>query len=172
MATVKKAAKKNAVKTPAKPVDKKKEAPVAPVIASRSLNTVRSIVRDAVMEKTTLNTVYIIDASNNNVSLEVNIGDAGQTSNMTIMLDNNIVTQNLRGDLKETVLGSNTALNGKKLSIVANVADTSKVSNLTSLTIHLKGGAEAKDFPLVKTVSEEGDSEDYICLIEFFNPRL
>ncbi|CAN5266545.1 hypothetical protein BH11BAC5_BH11BAC5_27960 [soil metagenome] len=172
MATVKKAAKKNAVRAQVKPVVKKNEVPAAPMIFSRSLHTVRSMVRDAVMEKTTLDTVYIVDGSNNNITLEVNIGDTGQTSNMTIMLDNQVITQNLRGDYNENILGTNTALNGKKLSIVANVADTSRDTNLTSLTIHLKGGPETHDLPLFKTVDEEGGSEDYICLIEFFNPRL
>jgi hypothetical protein len=173
MATVKKSIKKNAVKAPAKTVKKEsKPVVVAAAPLTRGINTLRAMVRDAAQEKTTLDTVYIVDDSNNNVTLEVNIGDAGQTSNMTILLGNQPLVQNIRGDFAETPIGTNSSLNGKKLSIVANVADTSQTTNLTSLTIHLKGGAENHDIPLFKTVDEEGGSEDYLCLIEFFNPSL
>ena len=123
-------------------------------------------------EKTTLDTLYIVNSSNNQITLEVNAGGQGQTSDMTIMLDDIIIVENLAGDFTETALGTNKQLNGKKLSIVATIADTSRETNLTSLTIHLKGGVAANDFPLSKTVDEEGDSEDYMCLIEFFNPLL
>ena len=123
-------------------------------------------------ETTTLDTVYIVDDSNTPITLEVNVGAEGQTSDMTIMLGSTIIVQNQAGDFSQTPVGTNSQLNGKKLSIVANIADTSKETNLTSLTIHLKGGVSPNDFPLNKTVDAEGDSEDYICLIEFFNPLL
>ena len=172
MATIKKSHKKNAAKRPVKSGNKENKTVTAAAVApTRGINTLRALVRDAAQEKTTLDTVYIVDASDNNITLEVNIGDAGQTSNMTIMLGAQPLVQNLRGDLTETILGSNKGLNGKKLSIVANVADTSQATNLTSLTIHLKGGVETHNIPLFKTVEESG-SEDYLCLIEFFNPRL
>lgn len=172
MATVKKTTKKNVAKAPVKPGKNESKAAAAAATLDRGINTLRAMVRDAAQEKTTLDTVYIVDDSGNSITLEVNIGDAGQTSNMTIMLGNQPVVQNIRGDFPETPLGTNNGLNGKKLSIVANVADTSQTTNLTSLTIHLKGGLENHDIPLFKTVDEDGGSEDYVCLIEFFNPRL
>lgn len=121
-------------------------------------------------EKTSLDTLYIVNSSNNPVTLQVIAGAEGQTSDMTIKLDDTAIAENLAGDFKETALGSNKELNGKKLSIVATIADTSGTTNLTSLTIQLKGGIATGEFPLSKTVDEDGESEDYLCLIEFFNP--
>ncbi len=121
-------------------------------------------------EKITLDTLYIVDSSDNNITLEVNIGDEGQTSDMSIRLEDTFIVENLSGDLEETLLGTNEQLNGKKLTIVATIADTSRTTNFTSLTIHLKGGFISNDFALSKTVNEEGASADYLCLIEFFKP--
>jgi len=119
---------------------------------------------------TTLDTLYIVNASSNDVTLEVNAGAAGQTSDMTVRLDNDIIVENLAGDFQEKAIGANNQLNGKKLSIVATIADTSGETNLTSLTIHLKGGVTPVVFPLAKTVDNDGESADYLCLIEFFKP--
>jgi hypothetical protein len=121
-------------------------------------------------DNTTLNTLYITDGSDNDITLEVNAGAQGQTSDMTIKLNSTIVTENLSGDFAETILGTNNSLNGKKLNIVATIADTSRETNFTSLTIHLRGGAGPADFPLSKAVDEEGGSVDYLCIIEFFEP--
>lgn len=194
MATAKKAIKKAAKKAAKKPVPKKavKKAAVkkaakkavkkavkkaaAPALAIRSTGSLRSFTRGgavaAPVEKTTLDTVYTVDNSTVNITLEINIGDVGQTSNMTVMVDDTTLVQDLAGDFPLTAIGTNASLNGKKLSVVANVADASRFTNLTSLTIHLRGGQSPADFPLAKTVDEEGDSEDYLCLIEFFNPSL
>jgi hypothetical protein len=136
---------------------------------TKGLNDVKLLVKAAKTEKTTLDTVYLVNDSDHQVTLEINIGAAGQTSNMTILLNEELLAENISGDFPETEIGSNAGLNGKKLSIVANVADTSKETNLTSLTIHLTAGEASVDFPLFKTV-EENDSADYLCLIEFFNP--
>ena len=119
---------------------------------------------------TTLDTLYIVNASPNDVTLEVNAGAAGQTSDMTIRLDNEIIAENLAGDFREKKIGTNNQLNGKKLSIVATIADTSGETNLTSLTIRIKGGVIPAVFPLSKTVANDGESADYLCLIEFFKP--
>ena len=89
---------------------------------------------------------------------------------MTIRLDNKVIVQNHAGDFVKTLLGTNRELNGRKLGIVATIADTSRETNFTSLTIRLRGGLNAVDFPLSKTVDEEGGSADYLCLVEFFKP--
>ena len=174
---VKKAAKKAA---PAKKAIIKRAAPAKTAsIAGGGSEAPRGLTRSGGLravpppvDKTTLDTVYSVDASGNNVTLEVNAGAAGQTSDMTIKLDDTVLANAIAGDFPETALGSNSSLNGKKLSIVANIADTSRETNLTTLTIHLKGGREPADFPLAKTVEEENESVDYMCLIEFFNPAI
>ena len=180
---IKKAAKKAAKKPAPKPVKKavkkvakkavKKAAPAPVGRSNGNLRSFTSVSTTAVLiEKTTLDTVYTVNNSDSNITLEINIGDVGQTSNMTVMLDNTPVVTDLPGDFPLMAIGTNASLHDKKLSIVANVADTSRDTNLTSLTIHLRGGDSPADFPLAKTVDEEGDSEDYLCLIEFFNPSL
>jgi hypothetical protein len=119
---------------------------------------------------TTADRVYIVNDSESDVTLEVKVGDKGQTSDMTIKLDDKVIAEKIAGDFPERSLGTNKELNGKKLSIVATVADTSRETDLTSVTIHLRGGATPNDFPLSKAVGDQGDSEDYLCLVEFFNP--
>ena len=143
----------------------KKEKPFA---SKENINLVLESLSAAV--NTTLDTLYIIDSSDNEVTLEVETGGEGQTSDMTIKLNDDIIAENLAGNFGEASLGTNKKLNGKKLSIVATIADTSRVTNFTSLTIHLKGGMIPNEFPLSKTVDTEGASADYLCLIEFFKP--
>jgi len=92
----------------------------------------------------------------------------GQTSDMTITLDQETIANEIAGDFPATTIGTNNGLKGKVLRIVATIADTSRKTDLTTLKIHLKGGAEAVDFPLSKTVESQGDSADYVCKIKFF----
>lgn len=179
MATIKKGIKKDAKKTPVKVSEKsvknaiKKTAPPkeAPVKAASSAPVTAGLLSGAVTaESTALDTLYITNESNIQVTLSVNAGAQGQTSDMTITLDDKIIIKNLAGDFGETALGTNIKIAGKVLRIVATIADTSRLTNFTSLTIHLKGGQENSDFPLSKTVDQEGDYADYICRIEFFKP--
>jgi len=121
-------------------------------------------------EKTTLDTLYVINGSSESVTLEVIVGAKDQTSDMSIMLDDTVIADKLAGSFKKKSLGTNEQLNGKKLSILATISDTSRETNLTSLLIRLRGGVDPGDFPLSKNVNDEGGSQDYICLIEFFNP--
>jgi hypothetical protein len=114
--------------------------------------------------------LYIVDGSDNAVSLEIKVGAEEQTSDMTIHLDNTVVAENHAGDLPATVLGTNKSINGKKLRIVATITDTSRKTNFTSLSLRLTGGMSTDNFSLSKTVDEEGASADYLCLIEFFRP--
>lgn len=122
------------------------------------------------MSNTTLDTLYLVDQSDLEVTLSFSIGGANQTSLMTIKMDDEVIVQNHSGDLTRTILGTNKNLHGKKLSIVATIADTSKDTNFTSLTIVLGGGIIGVTFPLFKTVEKEGQSVNYLCLIEFFSP--
>ena len=165
-----KAASKVVIKPP--PDEAVHKIPVAKAVPTISVS--RGISRGGTPppEKTTLDTLYIVNESDNPVTLEVNVGAQGQTSDMTITLDAATIAKELAGDFAEKALGTNKQLNGKKLSIAATIADNSRTTKLTSLTIHLNGGVSENDFPLSKTVNEEGDSEDYLCIIEFFNPLL
>lgn len=121
-------------------------------------------------ESTTLDTVYILNDSSATVTLEINAGGEKQSSDMTVKLGSIVLAQALAGDFTKRSIGTNRELDGKKLSIAATVTDTSREHNFTSLTIRLKGGAADTDFPLNKTVNKDGESADYLCLIEFFKP--
>ena len=121
-------------------------------------------------ETTTLDVIYVIDDSSSNVVLAIKTGDKGQTSNLTVRLNEKIIVQNHPGDFNETILGENARLNGKTLNITATIADTSRETNLTSLHIRLTGGIDTAEFTLSKKVTAEGLSADYLCLIEFFKP--
>lgn len=121
-------------------------------------------------DNTALDTIYVLDDLTNNITLTVKVGDKGQTSDMTVKLDQQIIVQNHAGDLAETILGPNEQLNGKQLRLVATIADTSRETDITSLTIQLKGGLDVAEYHLLKKVTEEGASVDYLCLIEFFKP--
>ena len=165
MATSKRGGKKPAQKTIPKKAGKKP----AKKAAKKKVES-KSVRMAAADDNTSLDTLYILDGSDNTVSLEVKVGAQGQTSDMTIKLNNSIVKANHPGDFPETPLGNNRQLDGKKLNIVATIADTSRTTNFTGLTINLKGGVSPDSFSLFKTVDAEGASADYICIIEFFKP--
>jgi hypothetical protein len=122
------------------------------------------------LEVSDIETVYIVDQTNTPITLEIIVGGENQTSDMTVRLDGGVIEKNLTGDFAERTLGSNREMNGKQLSIVATIADTSRTTNYTSLHIKLKGGFIDNNFLLPKTVKQEGDSADYLCLINFFKP--
>lgn len=180
MATSKKGNKKTAKKSPKKQVKKAvkkvvkktlKKAPGKKAAKTRAAITRAATTRSlATVELTALDTLYILDGSDDVVTLEVNAGAAGQASDMSIELDGSSIADKLAGDFPETALGTNRELNRKRLRIVATIADLSRETNVTSLTVRLKGGPADTDFLLAKEVEEEGGSVDYICLIRFFQP--
>jgi hypothetical protein len=122
--------------------------------------------------KTTLDTLYLINDSNRIVSIEILVGDQGQTSALSMSLDNKTLISNHIGNLPKTGIDENQLLQGKKLKIQATVTDTSKETNVTSLNIKISGGFLTRNYPLYKMVDSEGDSADYYCNIEFFNPSI
>ena len=97
-------------------------------------------------------------------------GDKGQTSLTNVKLDNQVIIETQQGNVNKTPLGKNNELNGKKLKITTTISDTSRETNLTFVTIKVSGGFLPRTYPLFKLVDNEGDSADYYCVIEFFNP--
>ncbi len=118
-------------------------------------------------EKQSLNTIYVLKDTNNSVTLEINIGIPGQTSMTSILIDGDGSGDEINGNFPETIIGTSDTLDGKILFITSTVTDTSRDSNFTELIIRLKGGRNAKRFPLSKTVNEEGQSVPYIAVIKF-----
>lgn len=167
MATPKKKTAKKSIKTPVKKQVKKTASPKKTTAAQKPVSRSASLTP---VQNTTLDTLYVINGSGNNITLAIKVGDKGQTSNMTIKVNDAVIVQNHPGDFATTSLGTGDLLDGKKLSIVATIADTSRETNVTSLKIQLQGGLDPADFLLSKEVDQEGASADYLCLIEFFKP--
>lgn len=120
--------------------------------------------------KTTLDTLYLVNSGNRKINLEIIVGEEGQSSFTSIKLDKVLINPEFKGNLEKTEIGTNSVLNGKILRISSTIADTSKKTNLTSLSITLSGGFMTRNYPLYKLVDSEGDSADYLCNIEFYNP--
>ena len=124
----------------------------------------------ATKKRTAIDTLYFVNATNRKVTLEVITGSIGQTSKMTITLDDEEIAKNHVGIFDETVIGSNSELEGKVLTVVCTIADTSRETNLTEMRIRLNGGILFMEFPLFAIVENEGDSANYTCIFTFFKP--
>ena len=124
-------------------------------------------------ESTTLDTLYLVNDSNDDITLKVTVGSQGQTSDMTIKIDDDNVIENHPGNFGPTAVGKNVELQGRTLRIVATIADTSQQTDHTELSITIFGGVLTHEYPpLSKTVDEQGASVNYLCLIKFFKPQL
>lgn len=124
----------------------------------------------ATKKRTALDTLYFVNGTKRNITLEVITGSVGQTSKMSIELEDEVIVKNHPGILPLTVIGTNANLEDKVLTIVCTIADTSRDTNLTEMRIRLNGGIMFMEFPLFATVEEEGDSANYTCFITFFKP--
>lgn len=120
--------------------------------------------------KTTLDTLYIVNDSANKVSLDITVGTEGQTSLLNLKLNKKSMVENHKGNLNKYQIGQNNELVGKVLKITAVITDTSRITNLTFLNIKISGGVLPRNYPLYKTVANEGDTAEYNCHIEFFKP--
>lgn len=128
-------------------------------------------------EKQSLNTIYVVNGTGQSIRLQIIIGAIGQTATTSITIGDTIggtittIVENFTGGVFDDVIGTNIGLDGKTLSIVSTITDTSVDTNLTELHITLKGGPRVKKYPLLsKTVEAQGNSASYICVIDFFKP--
>ena len=120
-------------------------------------------------ERQSLNTIYVVDETGQSIRLQIIIGAIGQTATTSIVIGDNIIEGNFTGGAFDRIIGTNSGLDGKTLSIVSTITDTSVDTNLTELHITIKGGPQVKKYPLLsKTVQAQGNSASYICVIEFF----
>lgn len=124
----------------------------------------------ATKKRTALDTLYFVNGTNRIITLEVITGSIGQTSKMTITLNDKEIKKNHPGIFREAPIGTNNELNGKLLTIVCTISDTSRETDLTEMRIRLNGGIMFMEFPLFAIVENQGDSVNYTCLITFFKP--
>ena len=120
--------------------------------------------------KTNLDTLYLVNDKNRKVKLNITVGDEGQTSMLTVRLNKTVLIEDHEGNLIDCEIGNNSELNGKKLKIVATISDTSRKTNVTFLNLKINDGVLTSNYPLYKTVENEGDAADYYCNIEFYKP--
>ena len=153
---------------PPKKITKKELGQLLKVKTEKLLKAI--IAAEEAEESTALDTFYVLNSTSNDVTLEVLMGDAGQSFDLLITLDDAVLANHKKDNYPETVIGQNNTLNGKVLRIAASIADLSRETNLTSLTVILKGGKANRKFPLFKAVKEEGEMVEYACRIEFFRP--
>lgn len=122
-------------------------------------------------EKTTLDTLYLVNNTYRRISLEILTGGVGQTSAIQVFIEG-ILDEKANGKISLSKFANNKELEGKKLVIVCNITDTSRDHNFTEMIVRLEGGRTTDEYPLRKIVENEGETAEYKCVIEFFNPDL
>ena len=135
---------------------------------AKSAKSIAKTIDAAFEEKTTLDTVYLVNGSAGNVTLEVIVGAPGQTAVTDIILGDDNIVKGKKGSINEFALGPNKELNGKKLHITTVMVDTSKDTNNVESIIRLRGGFKFIEHSLFKVVKNEGDNAIFTSVIEFF----
>ncbi len=126
------------------------------------------------MEPTLKDDIYLIGNFKRKINLEIIAGPFGQSAKMIVEIDGKPAIPGEPehiGNFPQTSLGLDTKIHRKVVSIIATITDLSKDTNYTSLELIFTGGLTTKTYSLNKIVDEEGQSADYICFIEFFDPN-
>ncbi|HEX2627960.1 MAG TPA: hypothetical protein VHM26_03085 [Chitinophagaceae bacterium] len=115
-----------------------------------------------------LDTHYELKDDQSKVTLDVLIGDEGQSPDYTVRLNTKKLIEHSNASIKNFDLGIDTDLNGKALRINGNIADTSKQSNKIELTLRIKGGIDDLKKKFSVTVEDEGEVVLFSLVIRFF----
>lgn len=116
-------------------------------------------------ESTTVSTSYLMN-ENGLIQVSVIIGDVGQAAMSEIWLDDQVQEDGIQGSFKFT--RDSIELNARTLNIYTIVTDTSRATNYTEVSIHIRGGASDFNHRLHKEVAREGESIFYETEIFFF----
>src|SRR5688572_9886173 len=104
-----------------------------------------------------LDTHYELKNDNSKITLDVLIGDEGQSPDYTVRLNTKKLLEHSNTSIKNFDLGTDSNVDGKALRINGNIADTSKNSNKIELTLRVRGGVEDLKKKFTVTVEEEGE---------------
>lgn len=115
-----------------------------------------------------LDTHYELKNDKSKVTLDVLIGDEGQSPDYTVRLNTKKLLDHSNISIRNFALGIDTGLDGKALRINGNIADTSKESNKIELTLRIKGGIEDLKKKFSVTVDDEGEVVLFSLVIRFF----
>jgi len=118
-------------------------------------------------EKTTVDTFYVVDNSQRNVTLEIFINAPGQTCTSTIKLDDTVKEDGHNGSYNEKPLDTNKNLDEKTLFIATTITNTAGQKAKAEVTIRLKGGQSPSEDLLFKTHSV-GETITYTYICKFF----
>ncbi len=110
---------------------------------------------------------YDIKNDGSTIKLDVTIGDAKQSSDMTVKLNSKKLLSEFKQSVKGLVLGADTALKGSVLRINGNIADTSKDSNKVSLSVKVSGGVSVFTKKFSVNVDDEGETVIFSFIIRF-----
>jgi hypothetical protein len=115
-----------------------------------------------------LDTHYELKNDNSKITLDVLIGDEGQSPDYTVRLNTKKLLEHSNTSIKNFDLGTDSNVDGKALRINGNIADTSKNSNKIELTLRVRGGVEDLKKKFTVTVEEEGEVVLFSLVIRFF----
>jgi len=126
----------------------------------------------------TLDTDYIVNSSDQFLTLEVIIGSIGQTGQTVLTIDDKSPQSVTIGDLPDSFTGGllpskidkNENLDNKILKIKTSIVDISRDTNNTELIVRVRGGKFGfKEYSLALVVKAEGDDAYYEVTINFIN---
>ena len=115
-----------------------------------------------------LDTHYELKDDSSKITLDVLIGDEGQSPDYTVRLNTKKLLEHSNVSIKNFDLGIDTGLDGKALRINGNIADTSKTSNKIELTLRVKGGIDDLKKKFSVSVDDEGEVVLFSLVIRFF----
>jgi hypothetical protein len=115
-----------------------------------------------------LDAYYELKGDGSSVTLDVLIGDVGQSPDYNVRLNLKKLLEHAKDSIKNYVLGVDKDLENKKLRISGDITDTSKDSNRIELTLKLKGGVEDFKKKFTVTVGDEGEVVAFSIVFRFF----
>jgi hypothetical protein len=118
--------------------------------------------------QTSLTDEYQINATQEDITINLIPGDIGQASISLVKLENTVLADEHLGSLDDFVIGSNISVANKFLSIITIITDVSQNSNGTSIDFSIQGGVRPFSTKMVKLVTSQGDSVGYKIEIFFF----
>jgi hypothetical protein len=111
---------------------------------------------------------YELKNDGTDITLDVIIGDIGQSPDISVKLNSRKLLTNSKQSVSKLLIGNDSELDGKVLRINGNIADTSKDSNKIELTLKVKGGVGDINKKFSVTVQEEGEVAIFSLVIRFF----
>jgi len=117
----------------------------------------------------TMDKEYELKKDASPVTLDLIIGDKGQSPDLNVKLNSKKLLTNHDKSIKNLLIDTNDNLNTKVLRITGNVTDTSEDSNKIEVVIRVKGGKNNLEKKFSVTVEESGEEVDLSFIIRFTN---